>query len=265
MSQSGRRAVRHHPQHLVTESRDQRDHRRQPGEQPRRQLAPLALPADIAAFDVPADPLAHQHGHLPVPVLQHRLEDCAGSPPCARDDQRAEGSLQLAAGPGQQRMGVVARHSEGRGELVAVELGDQAELDDVPLPRIQPVDRGPHQLPEFGPLRGGPDLAGLAGHIPGLVQGGQDGPGPQPAEALVPRDRVEPGAELGRIPQVTDFGRGHEEGVLHRVGGVGRLTQHGTAVRVQRHGVPVIRLGEPGGVPGHDGRDNLGVLHAAIR
>jgi hypothetical protein len=146
MRQPGRRAVGQHSQHLVTESRKQRGHRCQPGEQRGRQLTPLALPADVAVFDVPADPLAHQDGHLPVPARQHRLKVGTGVPPGARDDQRAEGSLQLAASPGQQRVGVVARHSERRGELVAVELADQAELDDVPLPRVQPVDRGPDQL-----------------------------------------------------------------------------------------------------------------------
>jgi hypothetical protein len=146
MRQSGRRAVGQHPQHLVTETGDQRGDRRQPGEQRGRQLASLALPADVAAFDVPADPLAHQHGHLAVPIGQHGVEVGAGRPAGARDDQRAEGSLQLAAGPGQQRVSVVARHSERNGDLVAVELLNQAELDDVPLPPVQPVDGGPHQL-----------------------------------------------------------------------------------------------------------------------
>ena len=48
------------------------------------------------------------------------------------------------------------------------------------------------------------------------------------------------------------------------VGGIGWLAQHGTAVRVERQGIPVVRFGEPGGVTSHDGGDNRGVIHTAI-
>ena len=44
----------------------------------------------------------------------------------------------------------------------------------------------------------------------------------------------------------------------------GPAPQDGTAVRVERHGIPVVGFGEPGGIASHDGGDNLRVLHAAL-
>ena len=79
---------------------------------------------------------------------------------------------------------MVAGYAERAGEFVAVELGDQAQLDDIPLTRVQPTDRGPDQLLDFGPFGRDADVGGIGGNVRGLVQGGQCGPGPQPAEAL---------------------------------------------------------------------------------
>jgi hypothetical protein len=268
VSGPGRGAVGQHPQQLIAEARGEHGgkggDRHGAGEHGRGQLAALALPADVAVVDVPADPLAHQHGEPPVPAGQHGVEAGAGVPPGPRDDQRAERSLQLAAGPGQQRVGVVAGHPERGGEFVALEFLHQAQLDDVPVARVQPVHRGPDQLAELGLFRGGADIRARRRDVGGLVEGGQRLPGPQPAEALVARDRVEPGTQPGRVPQVPQLGGRDEKGVLNRVGGVGGLVQQGTAVRVERRGVPVVRFGEPGGVTSHDGSDNLRVLHAHI-
>src|ERR1700677_1156080 len=86
--------------------------------------------------------------------------------------------------------------------------------------------------------------------------------GPQPAQAFVARDRVEPGAELGRVTKPAELGGGDEKRILHRVGGVGGLAQHRAAVSVERYGVPVVRLSEPIRVTSHDGGDNLWVLHS---
>ena len=104
----GRRAIGQHLQQLFAEPGEQRDYRRRTHEQRGRQFPALALPADLAPFDVPADPLAHQHGHLPIPARQHGVQVRAGLTPRARDDQRAEGSFQLAASPRQLRVGVLA-------------------------------------------------------------------------------------------------------------------------------------------------------------
>ena len=185
--------------------------------------------------------------------------------PCPGHDQRAERAFELAARPRQQRVGVVAGHSERVGEFVVVEFGEQAQFDDIPFARVQPVDRGPDQLLDLGPFGLRAELGALDGNISGLLERGQGAPGPQPAQAFVAGDRVEPWAQPGRIAQVPQLGRGDQEGVLHRVGGIGRLAQQGTAVRVERQGIPVVRFGEPGGVARHDGGDNLRVLHAAYR
>ena len=264
MSQPGGRAVRQCLQHLLTEPRQQRGHRYRAREQGRRQLPPFALPADLAVLDVPADPLADQHGQLPVPAGQHRVQVGAGRATGAGHDQRAQRSFELAARPRQQRVGVVAGHPERVGEFVVVEFGDQAQLNDITFARVQPVDRGPDQLLDLDPFGLRADLGARGGNVRGLLDRGQGAPRPDAAQAFVAGDRVEPGAQSGRIAQVPELGRGDEERVLHHVGGIGWLAQHGTAVRVERHGIPVVRFGEPGRVTSHDGGDNLGVLHAAI-
>jgi hypothetical protein len=259
------RAIGQHPQQLLAEPGQQRDQRHGAREQSRRQLPALALPADLAPLDVPTDPLAHQHGQLSVPAGQHGVQVRAGRPACACDDQRAEGSFQLAASPRQLRMGVVARHPERGGEFVAVKFGDQAQLDDIPLTWVQPVDRGPDQFLQLGPFRRDADLAGLSRQVDGLLEGGHGVPGSQPTQALIARDRIKPNAQLARVAKAVELGRGDEERILHRVRGIGRLAQHRAAVRVERHGVLVVRLSKPGGVTSHDGRDNLWVLHAPYR
>jgi hypothetical protein len=214
---------------------------------------------------VPADPLAHQHGQLPVPAGQHRVQVGAGRATGPGHDQRTERSFELAARSRQQRVGVVAGYPERVGEFVVLELGDQAQLDDITFARVQPVDRRPDQLLDLDTLGLRADLGGLGGNVRGLLERGQGAPGAQPAHAFVPGDRVEPGAQLGRIAQVPQLGRGDQKRVLHRVGGIGRLAEHGTAVRVERHGIPVVRFGEPGGVASHDGGDNLRVFHRQYR
>jgi hypothetical protein len=211
---------------VLTETGDQRDQRHRAGEQRGRQFPALAIPADLALFNVPADPLAHQHGHLAVPSGQHDTQVRAGLLAGPRDDQRAEGSLELAAGPRQLRVGVVARHAESLGEFVGVKLGDQAQLDDVPLTWIEPVDRGPDQFLQFGSFRRGLDPGGRGRQVWGLFQGGQGGPGPQPAQALVARDRVEPRTQLAEVAEAVELGRGDQECILHRVRGVSWLPEH---------------------------------------
>ncbi len=168
-----------HLEHVLAEAGYQRDQRQRAGEQGRAQLTALALAAGLALVDVAADPLAHQHGQLPVPPGQQGVEGGAGVAAGARDDQRAEGPLQLAAGPGLQRVSVVAGHSERVGQFVAVEPLDQAELDDVPLAGVQPADRVPDELAQFGLLGGAGDVDRLGrarvaacggGHVHRLVE-----------------------------------------------------------------------------------------------
>ena len=274
MRQPGGRAVGAHLEHVLAEAGYERDQRQHAGEQGRGQLAALALAAGLALVDVPADPLAQQRRHLPVPPGQQAVERRAVAAAGARDDQRAEGPLQLAAGPGLQRVGVVAGHPERVGQFVVVQPLHQAELDDVLFAGVQPVDRVPDELMHLGPLdrAGHVDRFGCArvaacggGHVHRLVECGRGLPRPPPAVALVPRDRVQPGPELARIAEAAELGRGDEERVLHGVGGVLGLTQQGAAVGVQRHRVRVVRLGDAARVARHDGGDDLPVLHRRHR
>ncbi len=141
----------------------------------------------------------------------------------------------------------------------------QAQLDDIPLARVQAVDRVPDQLLQVRPFRLDPGGGCLGRHVPRLVERRGGGRGPQPPEAFVTRDRVEPGAELARVAEAAKLGHGDEERILHGVGGIGGFAQHGTAVRVERHRVPIVGLGEPGRITSHDGGDHVTVLHAAYR
>ena len=181
--------------------------------------------------------------------------------PCLGHDQRAERAFELAARSRQQRVGVVAGHSERVGEFVVVEFGHQAQFDDIPFARVQPVNRGPDQLLDLGPFGLRAELGALDGNVPGLLERGQGAPGPQPAQAFVAGDRVEPRAQPGRIAQVPELGRGDQEGVLHRVGGIGRLTEQRPAVRVEAGRIVVIGSSESGRVSCDDRCDDLPVLH----
>ena len=142
------------------------------GEQGRAQLAALARAADLAVLDVPADPLAHQHGQLPVPAGQQGVEHRAGVPAGARDQQRAERSFQLAAGPGLQRVRVVAGHPQRGGQFVAVQPVHQAQLDDVPLAGIQAAERVADELAQFGLLDGAGDVDRIGGQAGRILQSG---------------------------------------------------------------------------------------------
>ena len=125
---------------------------------------------------------------------------------------------------------MVARHAERVGELVTVEFGDQAQLDDVPLARVQAGDRGLDQFLQLGPFGRDTDIGALGVQVRGVLEGGQGVPGAEPAQALVARDRVEPGAQLARVAKAMELSRGDEKRILHRVGGIGRLSEHRTAV-----------------------------------
>jgi hypothetical protein len=82
--------------------------------------------------------------------------------------------------------------------------------------------------------------------------------------ALVAGHGVQPWPEPALVTQARQFGRRDDEGVLHGIGGIGRLAQQGAAVAVQRRRVPVIGLGEPVRIACHNGRDDLAVAHTDI-
>ena len=99
MSQPGGRTIRQDPQHLLTEPRQQRGYRNRAREE-RLGSAPAACaPRRPRTARCPAYPLAHQHGELPVPAGQHRVQAGAGRATGPGHDQRAERAFELAARP----------------------------------------------------------------------------------------------------------------------------------------------------------------------
>src|SRR6185312_7625476 len=130
------------------------------------------------------------------------------------------------------------------------------------LTRAQLVQGGTDEPGQFGLLGASPDV-GARGRIRQVgVLTETYLRRAQPAVALVAGDRVQPGPELARIAQAVEPAGGDDEGVFHRVGGILRLAQHPAAVTVQGLGVLVVGGGEAGQVAGHDGRDDLAVVHA---
>ena len=64
-------------------------------------------------------------------------------------------------------------------------------------------------------------------------------------QRLVPCHRVEPGAQPVGVAQPVESGCRDDEGVLHGVGGIGRVAQQRPAVLVEGIRVPVVDDGEP--------------------
>ncbi len=210
---------------------------------------------------MPADPLAQQDRQASVPVGQYQVQRGAGAPAGPGDDQYAEGFLQLAAGPRRHRVRMAARHAQHGGQVGTVQVVPQVQLDDLAVRRVQPGDGGPYQCAQLGsPGRLTDIIAGR--EVLGLLDLGRRLPGPELAVAFVTRHRVQPRAQLARVTQPVQPGGGDDERVLHRVGGVGRLTQHSPAVAVQGRRVPIVDVGEACLVSRHDGGDSLAVVHA---
>ena len=89
--------------------------------------------------------------------------------------------------------------------------------------------------------------------------------GSEPAQALVPGHRVQPGPEPVGIGQLRQLRGSDDEGVLYGLGRAAhriRVGQHEPAVGVQWRRVAVVRLGEPVRVTCGDRGDQLAVLHA---
>ena len=218
--------------------------------------------AGRAALDVPVDALAEQDRQAPVPAAQQGAELVALAAAGPADQQRRQARLELIAGPGQQRVRVVAGDAEHGRDLGRLEPLAQLKLDDLALARVQPQGGVLEQRAQVGPLGAGGDVAGVVGHVPRLVQRRRAPLRPEDPQRLIPRHRVQPGTKPIRVTQPAEPGRGDDKGVLNGVRGVGRVGEQGSAVLVEGICVPVVGSGKPEGVARHDGRDNLAVAHA---
>ena len=159
-------------------------------------------------------------------------------------------------------MCVVAGHPERLGKLGTLELVPEVQLNDLAVVRVEPDQSVMHEPPQLRSLGIPADIGRFVGHVRHLIEAWGDLPAPQPTMALIACDGVKPGPQLAGIAKLGELGRGDDERVLHGVGSVRRLPQHGTAIGIKGCRVAVVRFGKPGRVSGHDSSDNLTVLHA---
>ena len=239
-----------HAEHLVAQILGQRGHREQ-GEHGRRAHRAAAFRAAGAAFrDVLADFPAHRGGELTLPAAQDLRQRRAGAVAGPRRDQGADGGVEPLPGPRAKPMRLVARHAQRVGQVGAVELVAHAQLDDLPVTRLQPGQRRPRQLAQFGLLQRGAQVGGgvtgfRVGHWLGrLGRTGRRCSLVLAAVTLVPGHRVQPGPEPARVPQPGQPERRDDERVEHRFGRVGRLAQQRPAIHIQRRGVVIVGSGQ---------------------
>ena len=256
-----RRDVVHQPEHLLPQAVRQRHHRQHAEQHRRAELTALALAAHLAALDVPVHPLAEQDGQFAVPAREDVVQFLALLPAGAGDQQRAQRPLELGACPGRERVRVVAGHAERVGQVLAVQHVAQVQLDDLAVRRVQPGERVDHQAAQLLPFRAEFHIRLVGGHLHCRVERGGEPPRPQAAVALVAGHRIQPRTEPVRIAQPVQLGRGDDVGVLHRVGGIGRLTEQRPAVGIQCRSVVVISGSESGRVSCDNRCDDLPVLH----
>ena len=217
-----------------------------------------------AALDVLVDALAQPDGQAPVPAGEHDAELAAVAAPGAGDKQHSEAGLQGVARPGEQRVGVVARHAEHTSRLGRLQALPELQLDDLALTGAQACAGAVEQRAQItgrGDRAARGVRAAVRAHAGRLVQRRCPRPGPGHPPGFVPGHGIEPGAEPVLVSPGAEPGRGDDERVLHGIRGVGRIAQQRPAVPVEGVCVPVIGRGEPFGIAGHDGRDNLAVAH----
>ena len=237
-------------------------HREQAEQHRGAEFVTLALAADVAAVDVPVDPLADQRRQLAVPAIQDLGQFRAVLPPGTRHQQHAQRRLKLAAGPRGQRMRLVTRHPENIRQIGAIELMPEVQLDDLALAGIQAAQRRPHQVTKLRLLNVVAEISHIVCQLGRLIERRGPGVGPEPAVALVACHRIQPRPQPLGITQPRDLRCGDDEGVLNRVGRVGRLAKQGAAVGVQAPGILVVGCPEAGRVTVDDGVHNLAIEHA---
>ena len=229
----------------------------------RAELAALPVPADAAAPDVPPDPLAEQHGEPPVPAHQHPGQLRAGVPAGTGHQEDAERRLKMSPGPRGHGVCLVARDAEGVGQVGAVQLVPQVQLDDFPLAGGKTGQRRPDHLAELRLFQVRPEVGRVTGHPGRLAERGGAARGPEPAAALVPGHRGQPGPQPVLVAERGQLGRGDDERVLDRVSRIGRFGEQGLAVGIEARRVAVVGGFESRRVACRDGGYNVAVEQAS--
>ena len=145
--------------------------------------------------------LRSRTGQLAVPAGQHGVELRAVPAPGPRYDQDAEGLLQLAAGPGHERVRVVAGHAEHAGHLVSGQAMAQLELEHFVLGRGDAGQGVADQGAQLGLFHVRGDVRRLVGHLRGLLERRLQAAAAQLPQALVAGHRVQPGPQPLRVAE----------------------------------------------------------------
>jgi hypothetical protein len=217
--------------------------------------------ADLALLDVPADQVARLLRQLPIPVGQQLPKYRAGLAPGAHDEQCPEGFFQPRPGAGGQGVRPVRRHAEYLGEIGAIQVVPQAQLDDLTLTRLQLGQDSTGHSPELG-LRG--VAANTSHRVRVDLSTAVPHRGVEQALAFGAGHRVEPRAQFGGLGKVAQRGSGDDECVQQGLGCAGRVVQHPMAVAVQGSRVPVVRQGDARRVSRRDRRGDLAVYGWAV-
>ena len=119
----------------------QHSHRQHAEQGHRAEFLALPVPAHGAAPDVPRDPLAEQHGEPAIPAVEDPGQLSAGFAAGAGHQQNAERRLEMSPGPRGHGVRLVARDAECIGQVGAVQLVPEVQLDDLPLAGSQAGQR----------------------------------------------------------------------------------------------------------------------------
>ena len=158
-------------------------------------------------------------------------------------------------------MRVVDRHAEDRRHVGGGQLVPQGQLDDLPVPVAEPRGSRVHQLADLRDAYALGEVDGVGGRFGNL--GGPLPPArPQLAQALVPRDRVQPREQPVRVAQLARPLPGEDERVLHDVGRRLPVAQQAPAVRVQPGRVAAVRRVEAARVSGDQRGHDGPIVHA---
>jgi hypothetical protein len=179
--------------------------------------------ASLAPFGVLPDQVTRvrgQHCQPPVPVCEQIVEFRAGLPSHPRDQERAEGLLQFAAGTCGEGVGFVSRHAERGREFCGIQALPEIQLDGLAFVVVQPGEGGadlPCQFRPLGVVTGAGWLAGAIGRlVPRLVRPINRQPGPQ---MLLPV-RFHPEPESGAVyPEFAGHLSDRPGEVDHHLGG----------------------------------------------
>jgi hypothetical protein len=209
---------------------------------------------------VPGDPFADEGGEAAVPAGQDLGEVRAVLAAQAGDQERPEGAFDLVTEAAEEDVGVAGLDAHGLAELGALEAVAQVQVEQGAVALGQAGGGVPDQLAQVRPLGRLLGAAGGIGQLGHLLLGRDAGPGPDPAQGLAARHRVQPGTQPLRVAELAEaLGRDHER-VLGGVGGLVPVAQQPPAEVVQPVGVAVVDRGEGAAVAGRRRPHQLGVV-----